>query len=82
MIKTTPLITFKENDDETFWETEGFLLARDSNGNQIHLGNNAGLDLFKGKSLIIAGKYDMPQSYYQEIWDDIGDGSLLTQQNK
>lgn len=31
----------------------------------IHLANNAGLDCLKGKNLIIAGKYDIPDAVYK-----------------
>lgn len=39
--------------------------------------NNAGLDLFRGKNLIIVGKQDRPEEFYRDLWFDIGDGTPL-----
>lgn len=83
VIEKSPLITFKATKEEkNFWESEGFNLAYAEDGNQIHLMNNSGLDLFKGHSIIVCGKWDWPQVEYQDEWDDIGDGSELVRQNQ
>lgn len=83
VIEESLLITFKcgNEKDKDFWKEQGFNLANDGD-KQIHLANNSGLDLFKGRSIIVAGKYDLPHQSYQDMWDDIGDGSELARQNQ
>lgn len=83
VIEKSPLLTFKcvRKEEESFWKEQGFNLANDGS-KQIHLANNSGLDLFKGRSIIVAGKYDLPHQSYQDMWDDIGDGSVLGRQNQ
>lgn len=84
VIEKSLLLTFKENSrqDKDFWASQGFKLAA-NNGEQIHLMNNSGLDCFKGKSLIVAGKLDYPQQWYQDIYDDTNDNPQeLKRQNK
>ena len=36
------------------------------NGEEVHLQNCSGLDIFKGLNIIIAGKYDKPEASYEE----------------
>lgn len=73
------LISFK--DSREIWESAGFTVA-DVDGNEVHLKNNAGLDCFKDKDLIIIGKFDLPDEYYCELWEDTGDGSRPTRKNQ
>ena len=76
VIDKSILITFKGSKEEVdFWQSQGFNVA-ESKGNQIHLLNNSGLDCFKGKSLIIAGKSDLPQQAYQDYYDDCHESPL------
>jgi len=83
VIERSLLITFKCGSEKNrdFWKEQGFKLA-DDGSKQIHFANNSGLDLFKGRTIIVAGKYDLPPLSYQDIWDDIGDGSELGRQNQ
>lgn len=83
VIENSPLLTFKcgGEQDRDFWKGQGFNLANDGS-KQIHLANNSGLDLFKGRTIIVAGKYDLPHQSYQDMWDDIGDGKELGRQNQ
>ena len=83
VIKKSLVITFKDSKEELdCWESQGFTLASDNDG-QIHLMNNSGLDCFKGKSLIIAGKLDKPLQTYQDEYDDCHDEPKeLTRQNQ
>lgn len=70
VVDNSLLITFMANkEEEEFWRKEGFSLAK-NDGKQIHLMNNSGLDCFRGKSLIVLGKLDYPQQYYQDVYDD------------
>lgn len=78
------VITFLCHDksETDTWLNEGFTFA-DCDGTQIHLANNSGLDCFKGKSIIVAGKYDKPHTWYQDIYDDISnEPSELVRQNQ
>lgn len=80
IIDASYLVTFKDTDD--YWRDKGFhILAQ--KGKTIHLKNNSGLDSMKGHDLIIAGKWDKSQIYYQGVYDDISDsGEELTYSNK
>lgn len=83
-IDNSSLLTFMchNSTEKQFWEDEGFNLAN-VKGKQIHLANNSGLDCLKGKSIIVAGKYDLPDSKYQDEWDDISPyPSKLMRQNQ
>ena len=84
VIARAKLITFKASrDEQAFWQSEGFALA-EMDGTQIHLLNNSGLDCLKGQELIVAGKLDLPQEHYQNMYDDIHQDAprLLTRQNQ
>lgn len=83
VIDKSLLITFKgTKDEQEFWAAQGFTLACED-GEQIHLMNNSGLDCFKGKSLIIAGKLDKPLQSYQDEYDDChSQPKELTRQNQ
>lgn len=72
VIRDSKVISFKGTSD--FWKSQGFNVA-EVEGEQTHFKNNCGLDCFKGKSLIVIGKYDVNPEYYLGVWDDIGDGS-------
>ena len=63
------------------WEEAGFTVAT-VDDKEIHLRNNAGLDCFKGKDLIVVGKFDLPDEYYINLWDDTGDGTTPTRVNQ
>lgn len=82
VIDSSLLLTFKASDgDGAFWTSQGFKLATDD-GTQVHLMNNSGLDCLKGKSIIVAGKMDYPNQYYQDIFDDLnGTAKELNHQN-
>jgi hypothetical protein len=38
---------------------------------QIHLQNSAGLDLLKGKNIAVVGKFDYPDDWYLDIYEDL-----------
>lgn len=61
------VISFKDSADK--WKAAGFniMYIEDENGEKvpIHLANNAGLDFLKGKTIIVAGKFDYPTEYYE-----------------
>lgn len=83
VIDRSLLITFKgSKEEQEYWAAQGFTLASED-GKQIHLMNNSGLDCFKGKSLIIAGKLDKPLQSYQDEYDDChSQPKELTRQNQ
>ena len=56
------VISFKESADT--WRELGFNVYTNDDID-IHLANNAGLDCLKGKKVIVAGKYDTPDSTYK-----------------
>ena len=76
---TAVLISFK--DSREIWEAAGFTVA-DVDGNEVHLKNNAGLDCFKGGDLIVVGKFDLPEEYYRNLWEDTGNKGKLSRQNR
>lgn len=61
-IENSCVISFKDSMKQ--WEELGFNVLRHGDG-YLHLANNAGLDFLKGKSVIVAGKFDVPDSVYQ-----------------
>ena len=79
IIENAATITFKGGKD--LFEEKGFTVAT-YEGVEIHLTNNAGLDMFKGKDIIVVGKFDLPDEYYLDLWSDIGDGSIPAKQNQ
>ena len=80
IIDNSYLVSFKDTGAD--WKEWGFKVAEiDDSGEQLHFLNNAGLDCLKGKTLIVAGKFDKPQEYYADIWADLGDGTEMKQQN-
>ena len=80
VIDNSYLVSFKDTGAD--WKEWGFKVAEiDDSGEQLHFLNNAGLDCLKGKTLIVAGKFDKPQEYYADIWADLGDGTEMKQQN-
>lgn len=71
------VLSFKGS--KQLWEAEGFKVA-ELDDEEIHLFNNAGLDFLKGKNLIVAGRFERPQSYYEDLWFDYeGEGELYRQ---
>lgn len=60
---------------ERMWEHAGFTVAT-IDDKKVHLRNNVGLDCFRGRNLIIVGKFDLPNDYYLNLWEDIGDKSI------
>lgn len=56
---------------EGMWEREGFIVAT-VDDKKVHLRNSAGLDCFNGKDLIVVGKFDLPDEYYFNLWEDLG----------
>lgn len=73
------LISFK--DSREIWEAAGFKVA-DIDGNEVHLKNSAGLDCFKGRDMIVVGKFDLPEEYYRNLWEDTGNKGKLSRQNR
>lgn len=73
-IRNSLLITFK--DGHTYYEDSIFNIAM-KDDEPIHLMNNAGLDIFKGRDIIVVGKFDKNPKFYKDIWNDIGDGTEL-----
>ena len=70
--KTAYVLSFK--DSEEAWEREGFLIPyKTENGKKvpINLSNNAGLDFLKGKTVIVAGKFDNNDDYYRNRYYDM-----------
>lgn len=72
-------ISFKGS--KALWEEKGFNVAA-VDGKEIHLMNCAGLDCWKGKNIIVCGKFDKPDEYYYDLWSDIGDGEMPKKQNQ
>lgn len=62
-------LTFKDAVD--MFENAGFKIARTSSNKPVHLANNAGLDLLKGQKVIVAGKFDYNDDYYETFFHDI-----------
>lgn len=66
------VISFKKSIPQ--WIDAGFrtfeIQAEDGTYTPMHLANNAGIDALKGKTCIIAGKFDMPSEYYNNIYYD------------
>ena len=73
-IKSSLLISFKGT--AHYFAEQGFNVAT-LEGEEIHFMNNAGLNNFTGKDIIVVGKFDKPQEYYEDVWSDIGDGSEI-----
>ena len=69
-INDSILISFKGSED--FWREEGFHVATIEE-EAIHLMNNAGLDCFKGKKIIIPGKFDYDEDWYLDLFYDTHD---------
>ena len=72
--KDAYVISFKASADK--WKDAGFKLIEiiDEEGRSIpvHLGNNCGLNMVSGKHIIVAGKMDMDETYYNNLfWDYI-----------
>ena len=52
------------------WKEAGFKIP-EYNGTPLHIANNAGLDLLKGKIVIVAGKYDENDDKYLDKYFDM-----------
>ena len=52
------------------WKAAGFKIP-EYNGTPLHIANNAGLDLLKGKIVIVAGKYDENDDKYLDTYFDM-----------
>ena len=70
--RTAYVISFKASVEK--WKEAGFQVieTHDEEGNvtPIHLGNNCGLNMAAGKHVIVAGKMDMDEGYYNDLyWD-------------
>ena len=52
------------------WIEAGYKVP-DYNGNLLHIANNAGLDVLKGKTVIVAGKYDDNDDVYIDTYYDL-----------
>ena len=65
-IKNSIVLSFKNAAKD--WEKAGFnvVYIKNVKGEDVplHLANNAGLDFLKGKSIIVAGKFDNNDDYY------------------
>lgn len=69
-IDNSIVITFKDAVEQ--FEKEGFTAAFvEDSETYVHLRNNAGLDQFKGKDIIVAGKFELPDECYLDIADDL-----------
>lgn len=70
----------------SLWEKEGFKvpyrIMEDGSKEYLHLQNNAGLDFLKGKIVIVAGKYDLADEYYLDLYYDIHPNSNVRPQRK
>lgn len=66
-------LTFKDYTD--YFEQKGFNIPYTPDGKVIHLGNNSGLDILKGKNVIVAGKFDYPDSWYFDVFYDFNDAT-------
>jgi len=51
------------------WKAAGFKIP-EYNGTPLHIANNAGLDMLKGKIVIVAGKYDENDDNYLDTYFD------------
>lgn len=67
-IKNSWVISFKDSGD--MWEKAGFKVPK-FDGEPIHLHNNSGLDFLKGENIIVAGKFDLNDEYYKDIYYDM-----------
>lgn len=71
-IKESYVLTFEAFIND--FRKAGFNIPR-YNLDDLHIANNAGLDVLKGKNIIIAAKFDMNDEYYKNLYLDIH-GSL------
>lgn len=70
--KTAYVLSFKDAIPQ--WEEAGFRIPyKMENGKStpLHLANNAGLDLLKGETVIVAGKFDNNDDYYINRYYDM-----------
>lgn len=67
-ISKADVISFKGS--ERIWAKEGFNVAKNTKGEQVHLLNCAGMDQWKGKDLIVAGKPLLPNEYMVDRYLD------------
>jgi len=63
------VLSFK--DSIPLWREAGFNIPEGRDGTALHLANNAGLDLLKGKTVIVAGKYDLHDGFYYDKYCDL-----------
>jgi hypothetical protein len=59
------VLTYKDN--ERIWKDAGFKIPY-YNGNLVHISNSAGMDFMKGKIVIVAGKPDLPDFKYRDMY--------------
>lgn len=64
----TYVISFKESVEE--WVAAGYKILEYDDGKYMHLSHNAGVDALKGKTVIVAGKFDKPQRWYENFFYD------------
>ena len=62
------VLTYK--DTMEIWERNGFKIPM-YNGNKVHIANSAGMDFLKGKIVIVAGKPDLPEFKYNDLYHDL-----------
>lgn len=67
-IEKAYVLTFKDAIKD--WIEEGFNIPV-YNGEAIHIANNSGMDLLKGKIVIVAGKFDESTEAYENIYYDL-----------
>ena len=70
--KNAYVLSFKNS--EKAWERAGFLIPyKTENGEDkpINLSNNAGLDFLRGKTVIVAGKFDNNDDFYRNRYYDM-----------
>ena len=61
-------MTYKDNYE--IWKNAGFRIPY-YNGNLVHISNSAGMDFMKGKIVIVAGKPDLPEYKYKDLYHDL-----------
>jgi hypothetical protein len=69
VLENAYVLSFK--DAIPIWLAEGFQVPIGEKGEYLHLANCAGVDSLKGKSLIVAGKYDVNDSVYIDTYFDL-----------
>ncbi len=59
-------LTFKSLTHDASWRS--CFRFPEIDGDTLHLANNAGIDMLKGATVIVAGKFDYPEEWYTRIY--------------